>query len=350
LRPELRTRRQHAAGEDVLLDEIGAAPVRGKQVVADGDALDHRPAFRLQGIGHGAEIGRPPAFADGFEHFDGYHVVEAFRRIAVILQAQIRRRNALLRPGQLRRREREAGDGQPVVCRHFGETAPAAADLEHALARFGGEAAEDAPVLGVLRSLQRLVGCSVEQRRRVTHAGIEPQPIEVVAQVVMRHDVAFAAGAAVAVEPVAQTGGQELSPRAIDRVAQGVPIARQKREQRGDIGRIPFAVEVGFGQADVALGQHAREDGFVIDLHGHARLAFPEQETRAVGQADLQQAATDFLEQRKHESRIAAQAPVAGQGQGGLSSFMASVLPGEGWRKSAAVAAAAAGRRGMARP
>ena len=39
-----------------------------------------------------------------------------------------------------------------------------------------------------------------------------------------------------------------------------------------------------------------REDGFVIDLHGHTRFAFPKQETRAGRQADFQQAATDLLE------------------------------------------------------
>jgi hypothetical protein len=36
----------------------------------------------------------------------------------------------------------------------LGEAAPAAADLQHALSRFGVQAAQDAPVLGALRGFE----------------------------------------------------------------------------------------------------------------------------------------------------------------------------------------------------
>jgi hypothetical protein len=39
---------QQAAGEDVLLDEVGAAHVALEQVVADGDGLDAGAAARLE--------------------------------------------------------------------------------------------------------------------------------------------------------------------------------------------------------------------------------------------------------------------------------------------------------------
>src|SRR5205823_6409415 len=43
--------RQHAAGEDVLLDEVGTAAVAVEQLVADGDDLQARAAAGLQHAG-----------------------------------------------------------------------------------------------------------------------------------------------------------------------------------------------------------------------------------------------------------------------------------------------------------
>jgi hypothetical protein len=60
----------------VLLDEIGAATVTREQVVTNRDALHDRPPARRQQPLQGREVGRPPAFADRFEHLDRNDMVE----------------------------------------------------------------------------------------------------------------------------------------------------------------------------------------------------------------------------------------------------------------------------------
>ena len=70
LRPQRGGAGQAAAGENVLLDEIGVAQVALKQAVGDHDTLNTGAAPRLEQSGHGLEIGGPIFLAHGFEHFN----------------------------------------------------------------------------------------------------------------------------------------------------------------------------------------------------------------------------------------------------------------------------------------
>ena len=230
-------------------------------------------------------------------------MVEAPGRVAVVLQAQVGLRHALLRPGQLRRRQGQAGELQPLLNRQLGESAPAAADLEHMLPGLGAQALEDAAVLRVLGAGQAGVVVGTEEGTRVAHARVEPALVEGIAQVVVRHDVALAAAARVAVAPVAQARGQQARPGAVDGAAQRVAVVCQQCQQRRQVGRFPMAVEVGLGQSDIAARQHLAEHRHVVHLQLHRLVAVAEQMRRAVGQAQFEAAATQLAQQLAHEGR-----------------------------------------------
>jgi hypothetical protein len=72
---EDRGRGQHAAGEDVALDEVGAAPVGAEAFVGDGDGLHRGAPARLQAVVQLREVAGPEALADRLEHLDRDDVV-----------------------------------------------------------------------------------------------------------------------------------------------------------------------------------------------------------------------------------------------------------------------------------
>ena len=82
-----------------------------------------------------------------------------------------------------------------------GKAAPAGADLEHVVRRAELELATDEVELGA-RSVGEGHVRALEQRARVHHGLVEHQPEEIVAEIVVRGDVAPAAGPGVAVQPV----------------------------------------------------------------------------------------------------------------------------------------------------
>ncbi len=140
------------------------------------------------------------------------------------------------------------------------QRAPAAADLEHA--GVGGQRLEieqggDALELGGLRFLERLGRIAVE-RARVDQLGVEPQPVEVVAEVVVEGDVLAAAAAGVGAQDVERAAQPARRTRGLERVAPARFVADAELEQRGEIGRRPVAVAIRLGQADVAAGARRR--------------------------------------------------------------------------------------------
>ena len=76
--------KQHAAGENVTLDEIHLAAIIGKKRFGNGDGLHGREPTRFQPIMNGAEIRRPVTFPHRLDHFDRSHLVILALRIAVI--------------------------------------------------------------------------------------------------------------------------------------------------------------------------------------------------------------------------------------------------------------------------
>jgi hypothetical protein len=105
---------------------------------------------------------------------------------------------------------------------------------------------------------------------------------------------------------------QQVAPGAVDRFFQCVAIVGQQRQQAGDVGRVPMAVQIGFGQADVAAGQHPAEHRFVMHLQRDAVFAIAEQGAAAIRQADFEQAAAQLFKQRK-QAGVAGRFPAAAQ-------------------------------------
>ena len=75
-----------------------------------------------------------------------------------------------------------------MLRRMTNQSAPAAADIEHPLARFEPQLAADHLHLVVLRLFERIAPVG-EISARILHLGIEKQPVELVAQIVMKLDI-----------------------------------------------------------------------------------------------------------------------------------------------------------------
>ena len=110
----------------------------------------------------------------------------------------------LAREGELRARDRDAGHAAAARARRVPrEAAPAAADLEQVVA--GGDAERGRACArtwppGPLEA--RRHAASVNRRARVGHRAVQPQRVEVVAEVVVRVDVLARARARVGAQPV----------------------------------------------------------------------------------------------------------------------------------------------------
>src|SRR5690606_32024197 len=122
------------------------------------------------------------------DHLDRHDVVEPAGDLAVVLQPYV---GAAIEAGigvsLLRRRDGDCRHPVATVCRSFGETAPAAADFQKAFTPC--EPRQDAVVLARLRTLQIVAG--PEQRRGIGQAGVEPELVELVSDIVMGADVAL---------------------------------------------------------------------------------------------------------------------------------------------------------------
>ena len=133
-------------------------------------------------------------------------------------------RGALARAGGLRLGQRDAGDVGAVLERGVdGEGAPAAAHVEHALARLQAQLRAHELALGVLRLLQRL-GAARPDRARVRHRLAQHDLEERVGDVVV-----VAHRAAVALDAVAAAARAQLGRRDARHVAEAAGAARRRR-------------------------------------------------------------------------------------------------------------------------
>ena len=152
--------------------------------------------------------------ADVLDHADrGDRVERLAAHVAVVGDADVdavghaRLLRPLPRAGGLRLGERDAGDVDAVRLRGVdGERAPAAADVEHAVALLEAELGADELVLGRLGLLERL-GPAAPVRARVRHRRPEEQLEELVGDVVVVRDRALVAGDRVALALRAQLDG-----------------------------------------------------------------------------------------------------------------------------------------------
>src|SRR3546814_2383586 len=115
--------------------------------------------------------------------------------------------------------------------RAVGKGAPAAGELQEPAAGGQVEAVEDRIDLRFLRGFERQVGVD-KKRARIIHPRIEPQMVEIIAQIIMGKDVALRSAAAVAVEGV-------------DRSVHPAPRAPRSEEHTSELQslmRISYAV------------------------------------------------------------------------------------------------------------
>src|SRR3954451_25302433 len=133
------------------------------------------------------------------EHADGYDAVEPASYVAIILQfetgmiAQPGFKCALIGNRKLLFRERYAGDisaGDPREVET--ETAPAAADVEHALAWLDRQFGRYVTPFGKLRVLERLP-VMFEIGAGILPVLVEEERVEIVADIVMLLDIAAGA-------------------------------------------------------------------------------------------------------------------------------------------------------------
>ena len=94
---------------------------------------------------------------------------------------------------------------------------------------------------------------------------IEPQAVEIIAEIVMRGDVAPAADARIGAQPMHQPVCETRRRGAFHRAHESVAIHRRDFDRRGEIRRAPFAADEGFRKGDVAGNQQAAERGHVVN-------------------------------------------------------------------------------------
>ncbi len=192
-------------------------------------------------------------------------------------------------------------DGQPdhpgaVGLRDiFGKAAPAAADLQQLLAGLQVDRLGQPAIFVVLRGgqINRVV---LEQRRGIGHAGVEPGRVKRIADVVMGIDVAPRLPPGVAIEPVADALDKAQQRLVAHHGLDQFMIDAEQIEELGQIGRVPFAMQIGFGDADVAAIEQPRRKAVIVQRHRcrRARLGAAHPDLAAVGEGDLQGAAAKF--------------------------------------------------------
>ncbi len=182
--------------------------------------------------------------AHGLDHLDRDQLVVTAAKVAVVLVeqgdavAEARRIDALARDRVLLARDRRGRHVASVAAGRMNrEAAPAGADLDHAIARLQIEPAADAVELGDRRLLERHVR-ALEHRARIHHRRVEEQREEVVADVVVRADVAPAAVTGVArgrVERLAHALGH-ARPAPVHAVDDVAVVQEDAHERRRVVG------------------------------------------------------------------------------------------------------------------
>lgn len=184
--------RQLAVRKHVAIDEFAAAERRFAAFrVGRRDPVIHRDAVVGQQLADAREIERQVLAADVLEHPDARDAVELAFDLAIILQTNLdpvfepRGLHAGGREVELVLRQRHAETRRAeLLCGAQHERAPAAADVEQALAGLQLDLRQDVVDLLDLRGGEILVAV-LEVRARVHHVLVEPQLVELVRDVVV---------------------------------------------------------------------------------------------------------------------------------------------------------------------
>ncbi len=108
----------------------------------------------------------------------------------------------------------------------------------------------------------------------------------------MRIDVAARLPPGIAIEPVPD-GLEGARQRVADQHGlHPVLIDAEQIEELREVGRVPFAAQIGFGDTDVAAAQQPRGKTVIVDLHhgGRARPVAAKADRAAVGKDHVERA------------------------------------------------------------
>ena len=166
----------------------------------------------------------------------------------------------------LRKRELFGAQGNASqIClelryRHLSQRAPAAADFQYPLPGLQIDHLQRPAHLGRLGGGHRAGLVAVEPGCGVVHGLIEPEPVEVVAQVVVGVDVLAAVGTCVAVHPVPHAQQCAADPVAVNDRLDFRPVRDEQLEQVCKVWCAPVARDVTLGKTYVARAQRGLAD------------------------------------------------------------------------------------------
>ena len=258
------------AGEDVGLHPIDALAIRLEAIVGHRDRLQRHGAARCERARARGEVRGHELEADGLEHLDRDHLGEPSGDVAVVaildVDAVREARGGDACGGELVLLARHRDRGDATTARRCGvdrHAAPAAPDLEQMIAGFQIEELAQALVLRALRVGERRRGRREDAARVRERFAIEEQLVERVAEIVVRVDVALAAGLRVRRAAMAQERWElrEAGERRFEAVGAG---AGHERADHGDeVIALPLARDERFAGAHLAAQQHAEEQPVV---------------------------------------------------------------------------------------
>ena len=144
--------------------------------------------------------------------------------------------------------------GAVFLCGHLGKTAPAAADLQHALPRLQLQQVANATVLVQLCLMQRLGSVVFSalgiECCRIGHAWVKPQGVKIIAQIVVVGNVTPGATPGVGAQQVAHPVQPAQQRIAAHQCLQLSFVAQRPAKQRHHIGAVPVTFHIALGPAD----------------------------------------------------------------------------------------------------
>ena len=215
-----------------------------------------------------------------------------------------------------------------------GPAAPAGADFEDVVGGLEAEVATEGVVFLALGGFESEAGLR-PLRGGIHHRRVEEEREEIVGEIVVFADVALRGSAGIGAQEMAEAVER---PQGIEREGfglggageggRGIGIEDEERDDGGEIGRLPVAVDVGFGKADVAGEGALVEKFFAADADdGGGRET--ERETTgervgvgadimhgAVGELEAEVAAGHFAEGAEHGRAEEGRFDAGGNGRG----------------------------------
>ena len=200
------------------------------------------------------EISRPIVFADRLDHLDRGDAVEApverrdnpASRRSARPRSQ-RRLQAAPGIGKLLGRKRDAADAsrrERRISRSASAPQPQPISRTRSPPRSASRSA-DAVELSLLAPVSSVSSVAAIQRRRIIHAGVEPRREELIAEIVMRGDVAAAAAPRIGAQRMADAiAARSSASRHLLGGVESWLVAHAELEQLREIGRRPVAVDI----------------------------------------------------------------------------------------------------------